>query len=376
MSNKRGATSQNMNNNQVKIANQNIEKRTEIEKELNIQRNPKNKGKMTSISDMEKNHLNYYNEIAKHNAQGKMNNPTLKEIVRITSDESCLNQIKEKEKTNEIHKLLEHLPLMRVERINYKNKEIGHMRRELGKYCMKNPYVYIDQKKGEEFANSMFQKRLKSKGKQNNNNSSNITIDKLYHRTSNTDSNKSKLFHSNTKSGEIWTRKYRLGTSSTSRGLNVKGGTDEKSKFNDNTYSMRSQKTLEETEKKVTDAINSTEIRSNKRITSFLDSQKGPNKISFKNKNGENTLYAKNLKNSFNQASGDTSKVTYLDSTQKRGMNSNKNFNLKSNESTKQKDNIMKISVRRRNNTNEGNFGGKILVQKNNNIERRVRTRK
>jgi hypothetical protein len=222
----------------------------------------------------------------------------------------------------------------------------------------------------------MFQKRLKSKGKQNNNNSSNITIDKLYHRTSNTDSNKSKLFHSNTKSGEIWTRKYRLGTSSTSRGLNVKGGTDEKSKFNDNTYSMRSQKTLEETEKKVTDAINSTEIRSNKRITSFLDSQKGPNKISFKNKNGENTLYAKNLKNSFNQASGDTSKVTYLDSTQKRGMNSNKNFNLKSNESTKQKDNIMKISVRRRNNTNEGNFGGKILVQKNNNIERRVRTRK
>ena len=376
MSNKRGATSQNMNNNQVKIANQNIEKRTEIEKELNIQRNPKNKGKMPSISDMEKNHLNYYNEIAKHNAQGKMNNPTLKEIVRITSDESCLNQIKEKEKTNEIHKLLEHLPLMRVERINYKNKEIGHMRRELGKYCMKNPYVYIDQKKGEEFANSMFQKRLKSKGKQNNNNSSNITIDKLYHRTSNTDSNKSKLFHSNTKSGEIWTRKYRLGTSSTSRGLNVKGGTDEKSKFNDNTYSMRSQKTLEETEKKVTDAINSTEIRSNKRITSFLDSQKGPNKISFKNKNGENTLYAKNLKNSFNQASGDTSKVTYLDSTQKRGMNSNKNFNLKSNESTKQKDNIMKISVRRRNNTNEGNFGGKILVQKNNNIERRVRTRK
>ena len=376
MNTQKETTSQNMTNNQEKISNKNIEKRAEMEKELNIQRNPKNKGKMPSISDMEKNHLNYYNEISKNNVQGKMNNPTMKEIVRITSNESCLNQLKEKEKTKELPKLLEKLPLIRVERINYKNKEIGHMRRELGKYCMKNPYVYIDQKKGEEFANSMFQKRLKSKGKQNNNNSSNITIDKLYHRTSNTDSNKSKLFHSNTKSGEIWTRKYRLGTSSTSRGLNVKGGTDEKSKFNDNTYSMRSQKTLEETEKKVTDAINSTEIRSNKRITSFLDSQKGPNKISFKNKNGENTLYAKNLKNSFNQASGDTSKVTYLDSTQKRGMNSNKNFNLKSNESTKQKDNIMKISVRRRNNTNEGNFGGKILVQKNNNIERRVRTRK
>lgn len=98
MSNKRGTTSQTMNNNQVKIANQNIEKRTEIEKELNIQRNPKNKGKKLSITDMEMNHLNYYNEISKHNAQGKMNNPTMKEIVRITSDESCLNQLKEKEK--------------------------------------------------------------------------------------------------------------------------------------------------------------------------------------------------------------------------------------------------------------------------------------
>ena len=376
MSNKRGTTSQTMNNNQVKIANQNIEKRTEIEKELNIQRNPKNKGKIPSISEMEKNHLNYYNEISKQNVQGKMNNPTLKEIVRITSDESCLNQIKEKEKTNEIQKLLEKLPLMRVERINYKNKEIGQMRRELGKYCMKNPYVYIDQKKGEEFANSMFQKRLKSKGNKNNNNSSNITIDKLYHRTSNTDSKKSKLFHSSTKSGEIWTRKYRLGTSSTSRRLNVKSGTEEKSNFNDNTYSLRSQKTLEETEKKINDAINSTEIKSNKRITSFLDSQIDSNRVSFKNKNGENVLYVKNLKNSFNQASGDTSKVTYLDSTQKRSMNSSKNFNLKSNESTKQKDNTMKISVRRRNNPSEGNFGGKILVKKNNNIENRVRTRK
>jgi hypothetical protein len=216
---------------------------------------------------------------------------------------------------------------------------------------------------------------MKSKGNKNNNNSSNITIDKLYHLTSNTDSKKSKLFHSNTKSGEIWTRKYRLGTSSTSRKLNVKDGTDEKSKYNDNTYSMRSQKTLEETEKKITDAINNTEIKNNKKITSFLAPQNDSNRISFKNKNGENTLYAKNLKNSFNQASDDNSKVTYLDSTQKRSINSTKNFNLKSNESANQ-NNTMKISVRRRNNANEGNFGGKILVQKNNNFERRVRNRK
>jgi len=378
MSNKRGMTSQTMNNNQVKIANQNIVKRAELEKELNIQRNPKNKGKIPNISDMEKNHLNYYTEISKHNAQGKMNNPTLKEIVRITSDESCLNQLKEKEKTNDIHKLLEHLPLMRVERINYKNKEIGHMRRELGKYCMKNPYVYIDQRKGEEFANSMFQKRLKSRGNKNNNNnnSSNVTIDSLYHRTSNTDSKKSKLFHSSTKSGEIWTRKYRLGTSSTTRKLNVRGGTDEKSNFNQNTYSMRSQKTLAETEKKITDAINNTEIQSNK-ITSFLNSQNDKNKINFKNKNGENTIYAKNLKNSFNQASGDTSKVTYLDNTQKRSMNSSKNSNIKSNELANQKDNATKISVRRRRtNAFDGNFGGKIVVQKNNGIEKIVMIRK
>jgi len=378
MSNKRGMTSQTMNNNQVKIANQNIVKRAELEKELNIQRNPKNKGKIPNISDMEKNHLNYYTEISKHNAQGKMNNPTLKEIVRITSDESCLNQLKEKEKTNDIHKLLEHLPLMRVERINYKNKEIGHMRRELGKYCMKNPYVYIDQRKGEEFANSMFQKRLKSRGNKNNknNNSSNVTIDSLYHRTSNTDSKKSKLFHSSTKSGEIWTRKYRLGTSSTTRKLNVRGGTDEKSNFNQNTYSMRSQKTLAETEKKITDAINNTEIQSNK-ITSFLNSQNDKNKINFKNKNGENTIYAKNLKNSFNQASGDTSKVAYLDNTQKRNMNSSKNYNIKSNEPANQKDNATKISVRRRRtNAFDGNFGGKIVVQKNNGIEKIVMIRK
>jgi hypothetical protein len=216
---------------------------------------------------------------------------------------------------------------------------------------------------------------MKSKGNKNNNNSSNITIDKLYHLTSNTDSKKSKLFHSNTKSGEIWTRKYRLGTSSTSRKLNVKDGTDEKSKYNDNTYSMRSQKTLEETEKKITDAINNTEIKNNKKITSFLTSQNDSNRISVKNKNGENTLYAKNLKNSFNQSSDDNSKVTYLDSIQKRSINSTKNFNLKSNESANQ-NNTMKISVRRRNNANDGNFGGKILVQKNNNFERRVRNRK
>ena len=97
--------------------------------------------------------------------------------------------------------------------------------------------------------------------------------------------------------------------------------------------------------------------------------------IELENKNGENTLYAKNLKNSFNQASDDNSKVTYLDSTQKRSINSTKNFNLKSNESANQ-NNTMKISVRRRNNANDGNFGGKILVQKNNNFERRVRNRK
>ena len=364
MSNKRGTTSQTMNNNQVKIANQNIEKRTEIEKELNIQRNPKNKGKKLSITDMEMNHLNYYNEISKHNAQGKMNNPTMKEIVRITSDESCLNQLKEKEKTKDIHKLLEHLPLMRVERINYKNKEIGHMRRELGKYCLKNPYVYIDQKKGEDFANSIFQKRLKAKGNKIVNTSSNITIDKLYHRMPNSDKKNSNFFHKSINSSEIWTKKYKLGTSSTSRKLNVRSGTDEKPKINGYTSGVRNRKNLEESEKKINDAICNTEINDNRSRRIFINTKEELNESENKKNNNEDENLFKNLKNNFNQSTNDASNMTSLENSRQLGLSSKFNLNT---ENEGEKENIVKITVRKRMPETDKNINNnnKMMVHKN-----------
>ena len=77
--------------------NQDINKRTQIEKELNIQRNQKNKNKGPILSDMKMNQLNYYNEIAKNNIHNLMNNPSLKDIIRITSNESVFDQLKAKE---------------------------------------------------------------------------------------------------------------------------------------------------------------------------------------------------------------------------------------------------------------------------------------
>ena len=142
--------------NSIKNNTQQNQKRLEIEKELNIQRNHRDSGKMPNITQMQMNHLNYYNEIAKQNTRYIMNNPSFKEVARITSDESCLDQIKQKLKSKDLPKLLDHLPLIRVERINYKTKEIGHMRRDLAKYSQKNKYVYIDQKKGKEFASNIF----------------------------------------------------------------------------------------------------------------------------------------------------------------------------------------------------------------------------
>ena len=140
----------------------NTQKRSELEKELNIQRNHKNK--KYNISDLEMNHLNYYNEIAKNNIKGLMNNPTLKELIRITKDESCLEQLKALEKSKDLAKdltkLLQVLPLKRVERINYKNLEIGELRQSL-----KGKEVFINKEKGENFASNVFTRRLKQSGK-------------------------------------------------------------------------------------------------------------------------------------------------------------------------------------------------------------------
>ena len=143
----------------IKKNKQDINKRTEIEKELNIQRNGKNRKKGPNASDIKMNHLNYYNEIAKNNIHNLMNNPTLKEIERITSNESVFDQLKAKEQSKDLSKFLDNLPLKRVERINYKGKEIGKMRKNLGVYCLENPYVYIDRERAGKFASHLFEKR-------------------------------------------------------------------------------------------------------------------------------------------------------------------------------------------------------------------------
>ena len=181
------------------------QKRSEVEKELNIQRNHKNQRKKRNISDMHMNHLNYYNEIAKKNPPSCMNNPTLKEIERITSDESCLNQLKAIEKSKELIQLLDNLPLMRVERINQKNLEIGQMRQALQSHD-----IDIDQEKGKKFASNVFIKRLKQAGEYKPVKS----IDNLYSnlntksQVTNSSNNKNKLF-THKPNNEIWTRKYR-----------------------------------------------------------------------------------------------------------------------------------------------------------------------
>ena len=151
------------NKNEDQIQN-NSQTREEMEKELNIQRNKKVKNKYPNISDMEMNQLNYYNEIAKQNIPTTMKNPTLKDLVRITKDESCLEQLKAKlqsQESKDLQKMLQNLPLIRVERINYKNLEIGQMRQKLHS----NHFGEIDKEKGKQFATNVFAKRLKRGGK-------------------------------------------------------------------------------------------------------------------------------------------------------------------------------------------------------------------
>lgn len=185
----------------------NDEKRLELEKELNIQRNHKNKGAMPNMTDAQINHLNYYNEIAKLNTRGIMNNPTLKEIIRITKDESCLEELKAKLQAKDLPAILETLPLLRVERINYKNIEIGQMRQKL----QSNYNSGVDQEKGKQFASNVFARRLKAGGKY----IPIASIDDLYgdkNGKKNNEDNKIKVKKSKenkNKNNEIWTRKYK-----------------------------------------------------------------------------------------------------------------------------------------------------------------------
>ena len=203
--------------------NQDINKRTQIEKELNIQRNQKNKNKGPNLSDIKMNQLNYYNEIAKHNIHNLMNNPSLKDIVRITSNESVFDllQAKELSKDKDLSKFLDVLPLKRVERINYKCLEIGHMRKDLG--LIRNPKPTFNKEKCKEFAGNLFEKR-KKKGSVNyipvltidNLNQYNQNFRKSYQKPENNDGSnvKKNLVVSNE---ETWHKKYKHNTHNANR---------------------------------------------------------------------------------------------------------------------------------------------------------------
>lgn len=198
---------------EIKIKNsKEIEKRKEIEKELNIIRNHKNKNNCPNLSDIKKNQLSYYNKMAKSNIHNLMNNPTLKDIIRITSNESVFDQLKAKEKSKDLSKFLEGFPLKRVERINYKCLEIGQMRKDLG--ALKNQNVNYNKEKCHQFAKNLFEKRKR-------NGSINyipvLTIDNinLYNQNNKTNfrqSNKLKTQNNNnlvSSQNEIWIKKYK-----------------------------------------------------------------------------------------------------------------------------------------------------------------------
>ena len=199
-----------MNYAKIEVINQNNnskknKKRSELEKELGVQRNQKIKGIIPNITEAEMNQLNYYNEIAKLNTHGILNNPTLKDIIRITSDESCLDQLKAKLQSKDLPKILESLPLVRVERINYKNIEIGQMRQKL----QSNYNNGVDKEKGKQFANNIFSKRLKEGGKY----TPVKPIDDLYGEN-NKNEEKENIFQiskKNKNNNEIWTKKYKQG---------------------------------------------------------------------------------------------------------------------------------------------------------------------
>lgn len=168
----------------LKRYNKSAERRAEKFKNLDENFYPRNrdinKNGFTDydMDKKERNQLKFYNEIASRNVHGKMDFPTLKEIERITKDESCLDifKQKEKEKSKDLSKILDDLPLKRVERITYKSKEIGNMRRALGVYCLNNPFVYINREKGENFARNIFEKRMRRRDRSENG----ISIDDLY----------------------------------------------------------------------------------------------------------------------------------------------------------------------------------------------------
>ena len=380
------------NNDQIKINNKNVQKRAEIEKELNIQRNPKNKGQIPNISEMEMNHLNYYNEIAKHNVQGKMNNPTFKEIYRITKDESCLEQLKAKKNSKDLPQILDNMPLKRVERITYKSKEIGQMRKALGKYCQKNPFVYINKEMGTKFASNVFTKRLKKENTKTDHMST-ITIDNLYGRKKMPTNKSSKLFNNST-NNESWVKKYKTNThiSSNSNRIQNFNETQESKKdiiISDYNNRIRDRKTMEKPETDLIKAINNTEI--NPINNNFIDKNKKEMDKNINNKEisshkkistnvvpNMKNLMIKNINNDFNKTNKDINKnensTNRTSHFSNRSLYSSSNLN-QNNTVTNGKNEVGRISVNKAvGNYNEKKMNGnktytKVMSKRNEKIK-------
>ena len=226
----------------LKRYNKNAERRSEKSKNLDDNLYPRNKdinknGYTDYDMDIkEKNQLKFYNEIASRNVHGKMDFPTLKEIERITKDESCLDLFKqkEKEKSKDLPKILDDLPLKRVERITYKSKEIGNLRRALGVYCLKNPFVYINREKGENFARNIFEKRMRRRDRSENT----VTIDDLYGTQISPRKNRSVVHRT---LNDSWIRRHRLNNNEDSVKRNLDNHMKNNSQITNNTNIQNTQ---------------------------------------------------------------------------------------------------------------------------------------
>ena len=326
------------NNNEIKKIPKENAKRAEMEKELNIQRNHRQSGKVPNMSQMQINHLNYYNEIAKQNTRCMMNNPSFKDVIRITSDESCLEELKQKMQSKDLLKLLDQLPLMRVERINYKTKEIGKMRKNLAKYNHVNKFVYIDEGRGKEFAGNVFARRLKEGGKyvpvKSIDNLYNTETNSKLSRTPNTKYNiNNKLLAHN--HSEIWTQKYKSKNTSVNKNNNDNKNNN-KSEMNNrgNVFNIRKAMGKE-------DAIN--------KIKTFTKYNTNNQILNTKNKN-KNENEKSNIKSEMNTIStiAQSSEKKVLKIGRKKEFNDLRHNSIASSTLIPQKEERIKINLRSR----------------------------
>lgn len=369
-----------------------INRRTELEKELNIQRNQKNKG--PQLSDMKMNQLNYYNEIAKHNIHNLLNNPTLKDIVRITSNESVFDILKAKEQSKDLSKFLDVFPLKRVERINYKNLEIGQMRKDLG--LITNPKY--NKEKCKKFAGNLFEKR-KKEGSVNH--IPVLTIDNLniYNQKYKKKINQQKLrsnVNNNNKlaasNDETWFRKYKHNTFNANQILkNKKENTMENDRYNNETYDIKSNinnkdiNNLASARIQVNKYKKNFEIENNeeKDLNQIDDNnEKTSKKFSYKKENSINTgNKTKKNKNNFSDKFGDFDNIKN-DGFPKRTLTSNFSDNKMSfsnrefRDSDKNKFNFFSSSDLRNLQDSKNKKSNRILVKRSNENNEKISARR